>query len=154
MKALVACYSRSGNTEALGEAISKALGADFDEIIDLRDRAGFIGYMRAALSSILGKLTEIKYSKNPADYDIVIVGTPVWVGVETAAVRTYLSQNKGKIKRVAFFATSGGGGADKAIKSMEELCGKKPAATIQVNSKDLRGFDISDFVKKISQKRD
>ena len=40
MKTLVACYSRTGTTKAVGMAIAKELGADFDEIVDLKRRSG------------------------------------------------------------------------------------------------------------------
>lgn len=40
-------------------------------------------------------------SKNPADYALTIIGTPVWVGTMTPAVRAYLQNNQERLHNVA-----------------------------------------------------
>ena len=108
MKALVTFYSRDGHTKRAAEIIAKALNADIDEIKDKKPRKGIIGFLRAGYDATRGKTTEINFSKNPADYDIVIIGSPVWNGRVTPAVRTYLLKNRDGIKKAAFFATCAG----------------------------------------------
>jgi menaquinone-dependent protoporphyrinogen IX oxidase len=52
----------------------------------------------------LGRLTVIgEPEKDSASYDLVVVGTPIWAGAVAPAIRTYLSQNKERLKRVASF---------------------------------------------------
>jgi len=107
-KILVAFYSRNGHTKRAAEIIAKTLNADIDEIKDKKSRKGIIGFLRAGYDATFGKTTEINFSKNPADYDVVILGSPVWNGRVTPAVRTYLLKNRDGIKKSAFFVTCAG----------------------------------------------
>ena len=102
MKTLVAFYSRDGNTKRVAEIIAKALNADIDEIKDKKSRKGIIGFLRAGYDATRGKTTEINFSKKPADYDVVILGGPVWNGRVTPAVRTYLLKNRDSVKKSCF----------------------------------------------------
>ena len=43
------------------------------------NRAGIIGYLFAGRDAVRKKLTKLKPLKfNPTDYDLVIIGTPIW----------------------------------------------------------------------------
>jgi flavodoxin len=106
MKILVVSYSRSGNTKKIAEQIAKKLDADFDEVIDMKDRhRKIIGWLIAGKDAMAKEKTEIKYKKDPTEYDLVIVGTPIWAWTMTPAIRTYLTENK--FSEVAFFCTYG-----------------------------------------------
>jgi hypothetical protein len=53
-----------------------------------------------------GKETQIAHTtKNPSDYDLVIVGTPIWAWSPAVAIRTYLGKNSLSGKKVALFFT-------------------------------------------------
>lgn len=106
MSYLVVYYSRTGNNRTIGEAIAKALPADADEIIDKKNRAGRLNWIRAGGDSKGGKLTEIEFEKNPQDYETIIIGAPIWAGNPIPALRTYLGKVDLKGKRVAFFICS------------------------------------------------
>ncbi|ACS90777.1 MULTISPECIES: flavodoxin [Thermococcus] len=125
MKTLVVFYSRSGTTKRVAQEIAKALNADVDEVIDKKSRRGILGFLRAGYDATRGKTTEIEFEKDPSEYDFVIIGTSVWNGRVTPAIRTYLLQNKDKIKNAAFFCTCEGR-AGKCLEQMEELLEKKP----------------------------
>ena len=120
MKTLVTFYSRDGHTKRAAEIIAKALNADIDEIKDKKSRKGIIGFLRAGYDATRGKTTEIDFSKNPADYDIVIIGSPVWNGRVTPAIRTYLLKNMNNIRKAAFFITCAGR-EGKSLMQMREL---------------------------------
>jgi len=107
-KILVAFYSRDGHTKKAAEIIAKALNADIDEIEDKKSRKGLIGFLIAGYDTTRGKITDINFSKNPGDYDVVILGGPVWNGRVTPAVRTYLLKNRNNIKKSIFFVTCAG----------------------------------------------
>jgi len=124
MKTLVVFYSQSGATRRVAQEVAKALNADVDEVIDKKSRKGVLGFLRAGYDATRGKTTEIEFEKDPYDYDLVIVGTPIWNGRVTPAIRTYLLRNREKIKNVAFFSTCVGR-PGKCLKQMEELWGKK-----------------------------
>ncbi|MFX0151479.1 MAG: flavodoxin family protein [Candidatus Hodarchaeota archaeon] len=106
MKYLVVYYSRTGNTKAIGMAIGKALSADIDEIKDKKKRLGIFNWIRAARDAQDKNLTEIQYEKNPQDYDMIVIGSPIWAGNPTPALRTYLTTHDLKGKKVAFFISS------------------------------------------------
>jgi len=86
MKTLVAFYSRDGHTKRVAEIIANALNAELDEIVDKKPRKGFLGFLRAGYDATRRKTTEISFTKNPTDYDIVVIGTPVWNSRVTPAI--------------------------------------------------------------------
>jgi len=145
---LVAYYSRSGLTKNLAENIAKALEADIDEIIDEKKRSGFIGALKAGKDAFFEKKTNITYDKNPDSYDLVVVGTPVWAGRITPALRTYLSENS--FEKIAFFATHGGG-QGKVFENMESLS-DKPLDTLGVKMKNAKLTTIHQKVEKFCDK--
>ena len=79
MKALVVYYSRSGVTRKVAQALAAALGAEIEEIVDTKDRSGAGGWLKAGADASLKRLTAIQpMTKDPAGYDLVVIGTPVW----------------------------------------------------------------------------
>lgn len=127
MKTLVAFYSRDGHTKRVAEIIANALNAELDEIVDKKPRKGILGFLRAGYDATRRKTTEISFTKNPTDYDIVVIGTPVWNSRVTPAIRTYLLRNRENIRRAAFFATCTGR-SGKCLKQMHELYGSEVLA--------------------------
>jgi len=106
MKYLVAYYSRTGHIKTIGMTIGKALSADIDEIIDKKKRSGIINLIRAGRDGQTKRLTEIQSEKNPQDYDVIVLGSPIWGTNPTPALRTYLTKHDLKGKKVAFFICS------------------------------------------------
>jgi len=156
MKTLVVYYSRTGLTKKTATMISKGINADLDEIIDKKNRSGLIGYIIAGRDAMKKKLTTISFNSEPKEYDMIVIGGPVWAWTVTPAVRTYLDKNVDalKIKRVAFFATQGSSGAEKKFGAMQEMLGVKPVATLIVKGKDFRNGDYekktNDFIDVIA----
>jgi len=154
MKSLIVFYSRTKTTKKVAQVISKKIGGDIEEIFDTKNRKGPVGYFLSGRDATLKNLTSIKkVKKNPSKYDVVIIGTPVWAFTMSTPIRTYIHQNKGKFREVAFFCTLGSSGSKKAFKDMEKLIGKKPIALLDVKTlKVIRGNYIdkaNKFVKKI-----
>lgn len=133
MKTLVVFYSRTGNTKIVADKISKILNADIEEIIDKKNRKGILGWLRSGRDSTLKKTAEIEFWKNPIDYDLVIIGTPIWAFSMAPAIRTYLSENK--FNKIAFFSTSGGSEGEKIFKEMEKIS-EEPIATLSLLTKN------------------
>ncbi len=106
MKSLVIYYTRTGKTKFVAEAIATQLGADVEEVVDLKKRQGKIGWIMSGKDASRQSLTEIAPTKKaPADYDLVVIGTPIWAWSPTPAIRTYISQNNLSGKKVALFYT-------------------------------------------------
>ena len=125
MKILVVFYSKSGHTKKVAENLAKSLKADMDEIVDLKDRSGIKSCILGGRDGMKGSLTEIKTKKNPANYDLVILGTPIWAGNSTPAARTYVTKFKNKIKKLVIFVTADNSGPEKTVEVIEEIWGKK-----------------------------
>lgn len=157
-RTLVVHYSRTGNTRRVGRAIAEALGADVEEIRDRTDRSGIPGFLRSALEALLRSFAPIdRPRRDPADYDLVVVGTPVWTGSVSSPVRTWLWLERDRLPAVAFFATVGGGGSERAFGQMREIAGKAPVATLSLSQRDLaRGVPrerVADLVRRIAAAR-
>jgi flavodoxin len=148
MKALVAFYSRTGTTKKAAVEIARLLKADVDEIIDKKNRKGAVGYMLAGRDATLKKLTAIETKKDASKYDLVVIGTPVWAFTVSSPVRTYLTQNKGRLKRVAFFCTEDGSGSQRAFKAMSEICGNIPKAHLALRTKDVWKGNVEEKIKE------
>ena len=134
---LVVYYSRSGTTGKVAASIAAALGADLEEILDSAERKGLMGFLRSGTEGMLGMPSAIRSPvRNPAGYDLVLVGTPVWAWSVSSPVREYLTWMGGSAKRVGFFATEGGAGGSRAFRQMEELCGKPPLQTLELTESD------------------
>jgi flavodoxin len=157
MKPLVVYYSRTGTTKKLGLAIASKLGCESEEIIDLKPRKGIIGWIRSGRDAFKRLRTDIKKPKiGLSGYDMLIIGTPVWAGYIAPAVRTYLEDNKEKIKQVAFFTTQGSADPQKAMDDLAKASLKKPKAVLRMTTKEvLRDKErlkkaVDDYVKKLA----
>lgn len=122
MKSLVVYYSRSGNTRFVAEKISQKIGGDIEEIIDKKRRKGPLGFVIGGFDATRGRKTDIaEMKKSPRDYDLIVVGTPMWNKRITPAVRTYLEDNKFSEKRVALFCTNNGSQSERVFKTLKEI---------------------------------
>ncbi|MBL7131440.1 MAG: hypothetical protein ISS45_08590 [Candidatus Omnitrophica bacterium] len=149
MRYLVVFYSRTGFTKKVAETISNELKCDIEEIFDTKNRRGAKGYILACKDAISKKTTTMKETeRNPSVYDVLIIGTPVWAFTMTPAIRTYIIENKRSFNRVAFFCTQGGAGAKKTFKDMQDLCGLKPLAVLELTTKEVVNGRYSQKLKK------
>ena len=148
MKALLVFYSRTGTTKHVARVIHHFLKCDVEEVVDKKNRAGVLGYLRGGRDALRKRPTKINAPvKDASKYDVVIVGTPVWAYKMTPAIRTYLFHNKDDFQNVAFFCTMGGSGASSTFKEMWKWCEKKPLAVMALKTKEVLSGDISGKVK-------
>jgi flavodoxin len=154
MSTLVIYYSRTGKTKKVGEQVANSLGCDSEEIFDTKSRGGPIGYMGAGKASSLKQLTELKQVKNsPGEYDLLVIGTPVWSWNMSVPVRTYIEMYKNKFKEVAFFLTCINK-PGKTFTDMETICGKRPRSKLLLMKKDFKdGTDQGKIRKFIDELR-
>ncbi|MFX0061699.1 MAG: flavodoxin family protein [Candidatus Hermodarchaeota archaeon] len=111
--------------------------------------------MRAARDAKGLKLTEIQVLKNPEEYDLIIIGTPIWWGNLTPAVRTYLKRYNLRGKKVAFFITSQGEDRENIFTQMSELTSESEIiGTFGILEKTVKngGFteQLNDFLKRLN----
>ncbi len=106
MKSLVVYYTRTGNAKFVAETIAAELSSDIEEIVDQKKRAGPLGWVSAGRDSTQEIETQIAATKlSPANYDLIVVGTPIWAWRPTPAIRTYTKQNDLSGKKIALFFT-------------------------------------------------
>ena len=148
MKTLIIYYSRGGTTKRIAEELAKKLGSDVDPITEPRGRGGLLGYLRSGFEASRRKQPSINPpGKNPSQYDLVVVGTPVWAGNVSSPVRSYLSQHGEEIKAAAFFCTMGGSNPGKTFPEMEACSGKKPRATLALQASRIGSEDAEAELK-------
>lgn len=91
---------------------------------------------------------------NPAEYDLIVLGTPTWGGSLPGPVRSYIAEHRDQFKSVAFFATSKGSSPSvRCFAQLQQACGKAPKATAtfqadQVLSGNLEVL-VGDFVRQL-----
>jgi flavodoxin len=149
MKALVVFYSRTGATKQVAQALAESLNCDSEELIDTKKRSGPLGFVSAgrdAKAKKLTKLTDIK--RDPASYDLVILGTPIWAGTLSSAARTYIANNKSKFTRVAFFCTHGGSESQQLFAEMEALCERRPVSILALQEKEVKAGNYQGKIRQ------
>ncbi|WFD11665.1 flavodoxin family protein [Tepidibacter hydrothermalis] len=112
MKKLVIYYSFEGNTKLLSQIIAQNLDADILEINpkDEVKRKGFMKYLWGGKSVFMKEKPELEpISIDIDEYDLLIIGTPVWAGTFTPALRTFFDKYDIKNKKIFLFCTHNGG---------------------------------------------
>lgn len=91
-KILVVYYSLEGNTKLIAEAVSKAVSGDILQIKPEKDinPKSKMRYLIGGKKSITKEKPELMpYDVKAEDYDVLFIGTPVWAGNFTPAIRSF-----------------------------------------------------------------
>lgn len=148
-RVLVVCYSRSGTTKKAGAAIAKALGADFEVIVDRASRAGIRGYLRSGYEATFQRETQIERpARDAEDYDLVVLGTPVWNASLSSPMLTYIRQHMSELGEVAFFCTCGGRGGERVLAQMARETGRTATATLILREAEVAHDTIAPKVDR------
>ncbi|GMO50867.1 MAG: flavodoxin [Termitinemataceae bacterium] len=125
MKTLIIYYSYDGNTELVVNELKPLLNADVLrlETIDEKKRTGLSKYAWGGSQIFMKARPKLKtFSTNFADYDLIVLGTPVWAGTPAPAMNSFLHDAKLEGKKLALFVCHLGGKGH-AIEKMSALCG-------------------------------
>lgn len=125
-KILVVYYSLTGNTKFIAETIAKEAGADLLELKPKRDikKTGGMRYFWGGRQVVMkAKPKLLPLDKNPEEYGILFIGTPVWSWSFTPALRSFFSKFEFKGKKIALFACHNGGLGSTLEKMEAELGG-------------------------------
>jgi len=135
-KTLIIFYSFEGSTRFVSDAIAQEIKADILELKVRNDikTKGFMKYFWGGKQIFQKKAPELlPFDRDPDDYELIFIGTPVWAFTYAPALRTFFNKIKLKDKKIALFCCHEIGQA-KAIENMK---------------KELEGNDIiseNDFV--------
>lgn len=112
MKALVVFYSFEGNTKLIAENIAKIVNADILELKPKKEikSKGFMKYFWGGKAAIMKTKPELfPIEKNPQNYDILFIGTPVWAFTYAPPLNTFFSTSPVSNKKIVLFCCHGGG---------------------------------------------
>ena len=129
-KALIVCFSPSGNTETLAWLIQKYTNADVAELKPLmlypRDYKNALEQVK--LENELNYLPKLgKFEADVASCPLIYLGFPVWDAQLPPPVKTWLSQTDLAGKTIVPFTTHAGPGEGEAFGQISQLC---PASTV------------------------
>ncbi len=159
MKTLVVFYSLTGATKKVARELARVLKADLHEIESTKSYEGFWGFFRGGRDSWRDHLAPVEAGGvSPGDYDLVVLGGPVWAGRAAPPLRRYIQDHKGEFKQVGLFLTEGGSPPKKAFDQLESMVGKRPVATMTVLNRTVAvndfEADIADFAGPIRMKEE
>ena len=161
MKKDIVYYSMSGNTDYVAKYIFDKIDADLIKIEPKAEypKKGIKKFLWGGRSAVMGDTPALKkYEFDSNKYDYIIFGTPVWASSFTPSIRTFIKENKEKLKgkKLAVFICYMGGGADKAIEKLKKILeiNKFDAELILIDPKDKKSDEkdkkIEGFCKKIN----
>ena len=135
MKTLVVYYSRTGHNEQMAQQLQNQVAGDLDHIVDLKNREGMFGCVMAAM---MRAKTKIEYGKDPSIYDQVVVVTPMWGGLLPPATRTYLTENRGKIRQFSVLSVCGRGEENtNALNDIAATAKLKPLSSLLIKEEEV-----------------
>lgn len=111
MKSLIIYYSHSGNTENLSKELKTVLNADMLKLEPEHDLGtpNFLNYLKGGWQVIQKHSPKLTNQDiNVDDYDLIAIGTPVWFGCYTPAIRSFLQNHTLKNKKLILFCTHRG----------------------------------------------
>lgn len=103
-------YSRTGSTEKLMGEIARELECELVKLEDGVDRAGLGGWLRSGMQAMARHIPPVQKpeTKLPLEeYDLVVIGTPVWAGRCSVPVRSFLREYGEGLGQVAYVITRG-----------------------------------------------
>lgn len=158
MKKAVVFYSLSGNTQAAAKEIAEGIGADLIELKLVKpfptekSKQLALGGMQAMFGM---KPAIQELSKNIKEYDVLILGTPIWAGTIAAPVHSFLNKYQVLDKIVVVFTFSGGGDNKRCIaKLSKRLPRLKVEVALANRDSDLaihNADKIHHFIKEVER---
>jgi len=110
MKTIVLFYSRTGNTKFLAGKKAAELGAEIEEIREVKKTGMIAGCYRA----LKRRKTEIQpIQAELGSYDAIVIMVPIWAGHPVSAIYGILERLP-QGKKVELVLVSGGGGSKKS----------------------------------------
>ncbi len=123
-KKLLVYFSYNGNTKMIANMIKEKVDCD---VLELKPKIPYSTDYQSVVDEFQNNetaktTTELqKYNINLDNYDIIIVGSPVWWYSITPVIRTFLKSNNLSNKKIIPFATNAGW-LGRTFKEIKELC--------------------------------
>ena len=157
LKKLIIFHSFEGNTKFIANVIAMSINGDILELKPKRELGsrGFVKYIWGGRQVVHKTKPELlPFDKDPGDYDVLFIGTPVWAFNYTPPLRTFFSKVNLKSKKIALFCCHSGG-MRKTLDNMEKalignrIIGKIDFVRPLVNDKERNESRAKDWANKI-----
>ena len=150
MKTLLIYFSNKGHTTKVVEALSGQV-----DVLKLESRkplgTGFFFNLKASLAAMTGASWPLAdYTIDYAQYERIILATPIWVSRINPIIRTFIKTNTEqlKAKKLAFITVSGGPLTN--FKDFTDIFGEQPSLNIW--SKTLKEPNlVTDWYNQLPQ---
>jgi len=124
---LVVSYSFTGTVRHLASTLCADMGWASGEISETRPGRGT---WRCMVDSLLHRRPAIKYSgPDPSRFDTVVLVAPVWIYRLCGPMRTFVFENKDRMRQTAFVSVMGQSGGMNAAQEVANVLGRPPAIT-------------------------
>jgi flavodoxin len=123
MKTIVVYFSLEGNSKYAADVIEKYMGADILSLEPVKDypKGNVSKFFWGGKSVMFGEKPKlVPYNFDANKYDVIIIGTPVWAGSFAPPIKTFLRDNDLSNKKIALFACSSGGDAEKCFSKLQQ----------------------------------
>ncbi|MCL2192677.1 MAG: flavodoxin [Treponema sp.] len=159
MKTAVVFYSYDGNCAFVAEHIKTLMNAD---LVRLRTkdekRRGRVGGFLAACAMVFTKKRPVlkPVDFDPAAYDLIVIGSPVWAASPAPPVRAFLSVAGITRKKLALYVCHAGGmgsalGKFAAMLPCNEIVAERDFINPAKNADDTKR-QLADWVKTLEEK--
>jgi DNA-binding transcriptional ArsR family regulator/flavodoxin len=154
VRACVIFYSYSGITRGVAEGIRNASGCDLIEVKTQKPYTAFTAYTTGVLRSRKGACDPIEPAEiDVSDYDLLIIGTPVWAGKPAPAINAAVQAFKGCEGKMAVTFTTCCNQPGEALPLLsEELADRevRVMAGISLDARDTKNPDAgSELLRQI-----
>lgn len=155
MRPLILYYSRTGKNEKFCQQLQETLKCEMEKIIDNVNRSGFWNFILAGRDALFKKLTKINPIKNRlSNYDVIIIGTPIWMGSMPPAIRTFIRHYKNNFEKVSVVSICAMGEKNnKFLDEMKSETGKKIDPYLLLSEKEfasgIHQEKLDTFIKNI-----
>jgi flavodoxin len=123
MKTLVLYYTRTGNTRRIADVIAHTLAGTCEPLLDERDYSGAMGFLAGGRDALRKKIATLKPLRaSLSDFDLILIGQPVWAAQPVPAVRALLQDSAlWANKSLALFVTYDGTGDHPCLNRTADL---------------------------------
>lgn len=157
MKSLIVFYSLEGNTKFIAKAIADSAKADILEIKPKKEinTKGFMRFLWGGGQVVMReKPALLPFDKDPKDYGMIFIGTPVWAFTYAAPFNTFFHEANLKNKKIALFVCHGGGMKNTFGDMRKALAGNEIIGEIDFNEPlkhdaELSAKKAKEWAKKI-----
>lgn len=158
---LVVYPGPDGLLRRVAQEIADACEADIDEIPGLPALSGpqdsalsGMARLHARWRWLLGATPPPDQPlRNPAHYDLVVIGTPVRFRRVALPMRRYLRTHAACLREVAFLCTGPRTGLGRGMRSLQRLAGRTPVARLGLSERQIawrrHGAFLSLFVAQL-----